>query len=83
MINPLLIELHPAAPRAWLIFESMDRSVLGTSNRFRVDPISDPSLALAIPFLSLYSPPTALHLSQTLARSIRLATDQRYSLQSP
>ncbi len=29
MINPLPIEAHSAASRAWLILESMDTSVLG------------------------------------------------------
>jgi hypothetical protein len=83
MINPLSIELHPAASRAWLTFESMDSCVLGTSHRSRTDPFADSSLALRIPFLPLNSPPTALHISQTLVGSTRLATDQQLSLQSP
>jgi len=83
MINPLPIELHPAASRSWLIFESMDTSVLGRSDRFRVAPIADSSLALRIPFLPLNSLPTALHLSQTPPGSTRLAIDQLSSLQSP
>jgi len=67
MINPLPIELHPAASRAWLILESMDTSVLGTSDRSRVHPLADSGFALHIPFLPLNSLPTALHLSQTVA----------------
>ncbi len=35
--NPSPIEAHSAASRAWLILESMDTSVLGTSDRYR-DP---------------------------------------------
>jgi hypothetical protein len=83
MINPLPIELHPAASRTWLIFESMDTSVLGTSDRSRLHPIADSTFALRIPFLPLNSPATALRLTQTLAGSTRLTTDQQSSLQSP
>ena len=83
MINPLPIELHPAASCAWLTFESMDSCVLGKSHRSRVDPFADSSLALRIPFLLLNSPPTVLHIVQTLVGSTRLATDLQLSLQSP
>jgi hypothetical protein len=83
MINSSPIELHPSASSAWLIFESMDMSVLGTSDRSRAHPFADSSLALRVLFLPLNSPPTRLHLIQTLVGSTRLATDQQSSLQSP
>lgn len=83
MINPSLITLLPVVHCAWLIFESMDTSVLGRSYRSRVDPLANSSLALRIPFLPLISPPTALHITQTLVVSTRLAADQQLSLQSP
>jgi hypothetical protein len=83
MINPSLITLLPFVHCAWLTFESMDSCVLGKSHRSRVDPFADSSLALRVPFLPLSSPPTALHLTQTLVGSTRLATDQQSSLQSP
>jgi hypothetical protein len=83
MINPSPIELHPAASRTWLIFESMDTSVLGTSDRSRLHPIADSSFALRIPFLPLNSPPTALPLAQTLVGAHASPTDQQSSLQSP
>lgn len=83
MINPLLITLHPVVQRVWLIFESMDTSVLEKSYRSRVDPFADSSLALRILFLPVISPPTALRITQTLVRSTPLVTDQQPSLQSP
>jgi len=83
MINPLLITLHPLVHCAWLTFESMDSCVLEKPHRSRVDPFADSSLALRVPFLPLNSPPTALHITQTLVGSTRLATDQQSSLQSP
>lgn len=83
MINPLPIELHPAASRAWLIFECMDTSVLRKSDRSRVEPVADSSFALRIPFSPPNSPPTPLHITETLAGSTPLATDQQSSLQSP
>ena len=83
MINSLLITLLPVVVCAWLIFESMETSVLAKSHRSRVDPFADSSLALRIPFLPLNSPPTALHITQTLVGSIHLGTDQQSSLQSP
>jgi len=83
MINPLPIELHPAASCAWLTFESMDSCVLGKSHRSRVDPFADSSLALPISFLLLNPPPILLHSIQTLVGSTHLATDQQSSLQSP
>jgi hypothetical protein len=83
MINSLLTTLLPVVVCAWLIFESMETSVLAKSHRSRVDLIADSSFALPIPFLPLNSPPTALRLTQTLAGSTRLAPDQQSSLQSP
>jgi len=83
MINPLLITLHPVVHCAWLIFESINTSVLGGSDRFRVAPIAGSSLALRVPVIPLNSPPTALHLSQTLAGSTRLDIHHQPSLQSP
>jgi hypothetical protein len=83
MINPLPIELHPAASRASLILESRYTSVSGKQDRTLVDPLADSSFALYMPFLPLNSAPTALHITQTLVGSTRLATDQQSSLQSP
>jgi len=83
MINPLLITLLPVVHCAWLNFESVDSCVLGESHRSRVDPFADSCLALRIPSLPLNSPPIALHTTQTLVGSIRVATDQQSSLQSP
>jgi hypothetical protein len=83
MINPLSIELHPAASRAWLIFESMNTSVRGTLDCSRAHPFIDSGLTLRVLFLLLNSPPTALHITHSLVGSTRLATDQQSSLQSP
>lgn len=83
MINRSLITLLPVVDWPWLIFGSMDTSVLGDSHRYRVQPLADSSSALLIPFLPLNSPPTALHITQTLVGSARLATHQQSSLQSP
>jgi len=83
MINLSLITPLPVVHRAWLTFESMDSCVLEKSHRSRVDPFADSSLALRIPFLLLNSPPTVLHIVQTLVGSTRLATDLQLSLQSP
>ena len=83
MINSLLITLLPVVVCAWLIFESMETSVLAKSHCSRVDPLADSSLALPISFLPLNPPPILLHSIQTLVGSIHLATDQQSSLQSP
>jgi hypothetical protein len=66
MINPLLITVLPVVHCAWLIFESMDTSVLGSSDRLRVDLFADSRPALRIPFLPLNSSPTAPHLIKLL-----------------
>jgi len=83
MTNPLLITLLPVVHCAWLIFESMDTYVLGTSDRSRGYSIAAFRLALTTPFLPSNPSPTALGLAQTLAGTTRLATDQQSSLQSP
>jgi hypothetical protein len=83
MIKPLLITLLPVVHCAWLPFESMDSCVLGTLDRYRVQPLADSSSALRVLFLSLNSPPTALHITHTLVGSTHIATDQQSSLQSP
>lgn len=56
MTNPLPIELHPAANRAWLILESRYTSVSGKQDRSLADPLADSSFALHMPFLPLNSP---------------------------
>jgi hypothetical protein len=83
MINHLPIELHPAASRAWLIFESMDTSVLGRSKRYRLTPLADSGLPLRIHFLSLNSPSIALHPAQSLLLGARTSQVIRNPLYNP
>jgi len=83
MINPSLITLLPVVICAWLIFESLETSVLAKSHRSGVARLLTLASHYRSLFLPLSPPPILLHSIQTLVGSIHLATDQRSSLQSP
>ncbi len=83
MINSLLVTLLPVLHCAWLIFESMESSVLAKQDRSHVDPLAHSSPGQYTPFLSLNPLLARLHFSQTFVANTRgssLTSNPLYNL---